>query len=1311
MKRKAEENQNIPQKYYVWVPGVIQTYTTAYSNQQGLSYAIHQAFETRNEFFFNGKRYIGELGRDQLIADLLQDPGFFDMVQPLPGQPSRPVEIPLPMQPKTPQTPQAALNESLKALGIQIKAALVPERPGCDGSGPHTPTGPLKMLPTGGGGNLILCQADWAKEQLYRQERNEELGEDAKYSLTPWSEGKIYSNASLKQADLEPEKSIDELLEDLKSRWEEGEAQFTRLTEDVKKRLGETDVDSLVIHANLFKIHKSQIESFVRRAEDQYDLSGEDTDALFHLLHKQAALDFNQSSKASRTPLDTQASVKKAEKEPQPYMSWFPGDIVDDEVEYKMGEALGEQERIFEKDEEINALWEASQHNEDAFRQFIHTEGLEDRLEELIREDTYKDDDLFTWRWDDLKEDLTNLMEEINPDGNQWKASVEGFGWRNLSGSREFSANTGEEMLQAVLLDTENHFKLYRDGRKITIQNYHHDSPMGETYYIQPYTEQPENEQLLEELALWKEKAEQETNPGEKKIIWERIRGIEQELDRLEGEMSPELPLDTQTSYRFKGLKLPQSAVDRHAEYARNPDIQSDQAAGKAERTRMKAVDAKKSDIQKRLKNSTSQKMAIGGPLGDFDRDPTSPTAEANLKGFDQTWLRIGTNIELARINDPRVAQEIAMDRLAEDPSYYRKLGVNLKAAEKAPVVGGGSPWGRIDHVRELAPGIVMVVTPGHGGMWLSSDRLAQMPASLLRGSKHYRPEDGPQWFEEDVEVHRPFLAFYDELASHFGNYPKEKVEDALRRYYPEVLKSYEEETNFPYLPGLEASHKTADMQPELSGMPPSSMEFVDAETKRPWKVAIFHEGELYEKYGPIVRFWDMENKGPRFPEGQFVSSYYYRTLMESPGYGLDLMGHEPAWKISGQTMEEIRSWLEQQIEIAPPSPGLEASLKLKNTRAAGDAYMAKITGAAYLDQDGEWRWKRDDTPIDSQASEREVWLKRRGYAQKEPMRGEGAADDRIAVVESVDGRWMVLIDGFQAGSGPYDMSGASGQTWATEEEAWQAAREMMRREGAAAPKEGLFVKETNPDDSDEKEDLTPFPPIKKGGESDNPPQEESLKGLFDLGFPMEGMEPCDICKMTGKTGGEVCGKCGGAGAVHKKAASRYLKAESLSEHLQEDISYFETGIDHHKEVVQSLKDELASAGDNQELKEFLERQIKDNEEDIENMEKEITEREGGTSKEAAKRCPECAHMTDGAGMCTEEGCECECSKWLSEPELEKEAADTATEQAFERRKEIIRHLQTMDANDPVAQDLQAEYASLQELADQYVMQNPPFAG
>jgi hypothetical protein len=72
---------------------------------------------------------------------------------------------------------------------------------------------------------------------------------------------------------------------------------------------------------------------------------------------------------------------------------------------------------------------------------------------------------------------------------------------------------------------------------------------------------------------------------------------------------------------------------------------------------------------------------------------------------FDPEQLRFGTDVEMEHTSDRGLAQEIAMDHLAEDPAYYKKLvlihnpsraawGWGIVAAAAAlTAVGVGAAW------------------------------------------------------------------------------------------------------------------------------------------------------------------------------------------------------------------------------------------------------------------------------------------------------------------------------------------------------------------------------------------------------------------------------------------------------------------------------------------------------------------------------------------------------------------------------------------------------------------------------------------
>lgn len=104
----------------------------------------------------------------------------------------------------------------------------------------------------------------------------------------------------------------------------------------------------------------------------------------------------------------------------------------------------------------------------------------EDELLDKALEDT----DLFTHEWDSLCDCLTELMTECNSLGC-WYIEAVNSGWQNLDGYQRCQALTGRELLRAILPKTDCTFTIYDDaGGGFAIQNFRHDSPTGEWYYI-----------------------------------------------------------------------------------------------------------------------------------------------------------------------------------------------------------------------------------------------------------------------------------------------------------------------------------------------------------------------------------------------------------------------------------------------------------------------------------------------------------------------------------------------------------------------------------------------------------------------------------------------------------------------------------------------------------------------------------------------------------------------------------------------------------------------------------------------------------
>jgi hypothetical protein len=91
--------------------------------------------------------------------------------------------------------------------------------------------------------------------------------------------------------------------------------------------------------------------------------------------------------------------------------------------------------------------------------------------------------------WSSYQRQLQEILDRKNPE-KFWRAQVENFGWRNLSGEKCFHARSSDAFLLNVLPHTDCRYRIYNYRGGIAIQNFHHDSPVGnEWYYIVPIAE------------------------------------------------------------------------------------------------------------------------------------------------------------------------------------------------------------------------------------------------------------------------------------------------------------------------------------------------------------------------------------------------------------------------------------------------------------------------------------------------------------------------------------------------------------------------------------------------------------------------------------------------------------------------------------------------------------------------------------------------------------------------------------------------------------------------------------------------------
>src|SRR5437660_8710823 len=63
----------------------------------------------------------------------------------------------------------------------------------CDGSGPHSGPLEIRVYPLGAGGNLLLCQGCWKRENEYRRGRGIITGNRANWPQVDYATAEIYT--------------------------------------------------------------------------------------------------------------------------------------------------------------------------------------------------------------------------------------------------------------------------------------------------------------------------------------------------------------------------------------------------------------------------------------------------------------------------------------------------------------------------------------------------------------------------------------------------------------------------------------------------------------------------------------------------------------------------------------------------------------------------------------------------------------------------------------------------------------------------------------------------------------------------------------------------------------------------------------------------------------------------------------------------------------------------------------------------------------------------------------------------------------
>lgn len=97
--------------------------------------------------------------------------------------------------------------------------------------------------------------------------------------------------------------------------------------------------------------------------------------------------------------------------------------------------------------------------------------------------DISSDDD--PYHYDYVCEQLTAMLNTVNPDDNTYTSRGQNVGWRNISGTTTVTLTSGADLVSKLCPD--GHWSLTAtllSDDELELRLGHHDSPTGETHLI-----------------------------------------------------------------------------------------------------------------------------------------------------------------------------------------------------------------------------------------------------------------------------------------------------------------------------------------------------------------------------------------------------------------------------------------------------------------------------------------------------------------------------------------------------------------------------------------------------------------------------------------------------------------------------------------------------------------------------------------------------------------------------------------------------------------------------------------------------------
>jgi len=104
-----------------------------------------------------------------------------------------------------------------------------------------------------------------------------------------------------------------------------------------------------------------------------------------------------------------------------------------------------------------------------------------------IEQDIFNDPDFINREYEDFIEYFQTLIDKVANKYKEtyyWTAEVTGFGWRDQSGEIDvFYEVDARKILEKILPNCECVYKIFMNRTGFKLQNFHHDSPVGNEWY------------------------------------------------------------------------------------------------------------------------------------------------------------------------------------------------------------------------------------------------------------------------------------------------------------------------------------------------------------------------------------------------------------------------------------------------------------------------------------------------------------------------------------------------------------------------------------------------------------------------------------------------------------------------------------------------------------------------------------------------------------------------------------------------------------------------------------------------------------